>query len=79
MIQWFNTDSVIHSFADNSGTVFFHKLSGETLALNMPLSSIFNDISDPSSQLRLDDIVMNRLRVYLSDSAQSQLGLVDVI
>lgn len=73
MMQWFHNDLVIHSFVDNSGTVFFHLHSGETLALSLPLTVIYQQLPDAGSVLRQDTNSMRRLKLFLSEQAISQL------
>lgn len=73
MMQWFHNDLVIHSFVDNSGTVFFHLHSGETLALSLPLTVIYQQLPDAGSALRQDTNSMRRLKLFLSEQAISQL------
>jgi hypothetical protein len=77
MMQWFHNDLVIHSFVDNSGTVFFHLHSGETLALTLPLAAIYQQLPDISSELRQDTNSMRRLKLFLSEQAISQLEATD--
>lgn len=76
-MQWFHKNLVIHSFVDNSGTVFFHLHSGETLALSLPIAAIYQQLSDASSELRQDKNSMRRLKLFLSDQALSQLEASD--
>jgi len=79
MMDWFHNLVIAHSFADNSGCVLFHLQSGETLALKMSHSQIIEQLSEPESTLRHDEIVMPRLKVFLSDAAISKLSLSDDI
>ncbi|WP_306522082.1 hypothetical protein [Rheinheimera sp.] len=79
MEQWFQQAVVIHSFADNSGTVFFHMHSGETLALSLPLFAIYQQLAETSSELRQNRLVMQRLKLFLSDTAVNNLSPSDDI
>lgn len=74
MEQWFQPAVVIHTFADNSGTVLFHMHSGETLALSLPLFAIYQQLSETTSELRQNRSVMQRLKLFLSDTAVNTLG-----
>jgi hypothetical protein len=78
-MHWFHNLVIAHTFADNSGSVFFHLQSGETLAVKMSLSDIVEQLSEPSSMLRHDEIVMPRMKIFLSDAAISKLSPSDDI
>lgn len=77
MMDCFHNLVIAHSFADNSGSVLFHLQSGETLALKMSLCQIIEQLSEPFSTLRHDEIVMSRLKTFLSEAAISKLSLRD--
>ena len=73
-MRWFHNLVIAHSFLDNSGTVLFNLQSGETLALKMSLSDIAEQLAETNSTLRHDEIVMSRMKNFLSDAASSELS-----
>lgn len=79
MTEWFAPVVVIHHFADQSGTVFFHLHSGETLALSLPLAFIAQQLPDTNSELRQTPLVMQRLKLFLSETALNSLRTADDI
>ncbi|MCT6699458.1 hypothetical protein [Rheinheimera sp. 4Y26] len=79
MTEWLGSAVVVHHFADNSGTVFFHLYSGETLALSLPLVVIARQLPDANSELRQNPLVMQRLKLFLSETALNSLSTADDI
>ena len=79
MTEWFGPAVVIHHFADHSGTVFFHMYSGETLALSLPLTDILQQLTDVNSELRQSPLVVQRLKLFLSETALNTLSTADDI